>query len=110
MKDGVGSFEIVGRQFLDLVDDCRLLTDGRSSGTASARYGQWWSADRGVEPVVVVGSDEYLPEFGQALEPAALRIGVAPIRVKDGVEFDREIVFALQTPGDRQFHPGVLLA
>src|SRR5205807_102465 len=35
MKDGVRSFEIVGRQLLHLVDDCRLLTDGRSPGAAS---------------------------------------------------------------------------
>jgi hypothetical protein len=52
-----------------------------------------------------------LPSFGQRLvEPAALRVGVAPIWIKDGVKFDWEIVLALQTASDRQFYTRVLLA
>jgi hypothetical protein len=69
------------------------------------------SSYRGVEPVVVVGSDECFPKFRQSLiEPAAPWIAVAPIGVKDRAEIDREVVFALQTPGDRQFYTRVLLA
>ena len=37
-------------------------------------------------------------------------MGVAPVPVKDSVEFDRELMLALKAEGDRQFHTRMLLA
>src|SRR6516165_8282782 len=97
MKDAVWALKIVGRQLLDLVDDRRVLTDRRSCGAAPARHGQCWSADCGIEPIVVVGGDKGSTEFRQSfVKPSALRVGVAAVRIENAVELDREIVFALQ--------------
>jgi hypothetical protein len=41
---------------------------------------------------------------------AALRVGVAPLRIENRVEVDRQFVLALEAEGDRQFHPRRLLA
>lgn len=44
------------------------------------------------------------------VQPTALWVGIVSIGIKDGVELDREIVFALQTECDRQFYTRMLLA